>query len=62
MTVKEMRDLLGMSQKAFAEMYKIPKRTIEEWESGRRNPAPYILELLEYKVIRDKEGRERSAI
>lgn len=56
MTIKEMRDSLGLTQKAFAEKYGIPKRTIEDWEGGRRTPAPYILKLLERAVNEDKKS------
>lgn len=55
MTIKEMRKLLGLSQAAFADKYKIPKRTIEDWESNRRTPPDYVLALLERCVLMDKE-------
>ena len=48
--LKEMRQKLGLSQAKFAERYSIPKRTIENWESGLRKPPQYVLLLLE-KVI-----------
>lgn len=50
MTIKELRELTGLTQARFAEKYKIKKRTLENWEEGTRNPPPYVLELLE-KVI-----------
>jgi DNA-binding transcriptional regulator YiaG len=28
----------------------IPKRTIEDWEAGRRKPAEYIEKLIDYKL------------
>lgn len=36
MTVKEMRLKLDMTQEMFSQRYNIPKRTIENWESGKR--------------------------
>ena len=58
MTVKDLRTASGMTQKAFAEYFGIPKRTIEDWES--QNPGaktarclPYVLSLLEYKLRRE---------
>lgn len=53
MTVKELRQLTGLSQKAFGEKYHIPKRTVENWESGQRNPSETIIYLLERAVKED---------
>ena len=50
MTVKEMREKLDLTQEAFARRYNIPKRTIENWESGKRKPPAYVLEMLENAV------------
>lgn len=53
MTVKELRTATGMTQKAFAEYFEIPKRTIENWEGGKRECPAYLLELMEYKLRRE---------
>ena len=53
-TVRELRDLSGMTQKAFAEYFGISKRNIEEWESGRRKCSDYLYDLMKYKL--KKEG------
>lgn len=53
MTVKDLRTASGMTQKAFAEYFGIPKRTIENWEGGKRDAADYLLTLLEYKLRRE---------
>ena len=50
MTIKEIRTACGMTQKDFAEKLKIPKRTIEEWEYGRRKPPDYIAPLIEFRM------------
>lgn len=41
-TVKEIRAATGLSQARFAEAYCIPRRTLEDWETGKREPPPYI--------------------
>lgn len=51
--IKNLRASTGLSQAKFAEAYHIPKRTIEEWECGRRKPPDYVLELLTFKVQYD---------
>lgn len=50
MTFKELRQRSGMTQEKFAKYFKIPKRTIEDWERGARKIAPYLLALMEYKL------------
>lgn len=50
MSFKELRELTGLSRAAFSREYHIPIRTIEDWESERRNPPEYVLELLEFKI------------
>ena len=55
MTIKELRTKSGMTQKAFAEYFGIPKRTLEEWEGDRRKCADYLLNLMQYKL--EKENK-----
>ena len=40
--LKAARAVTGLSQQAMADQTLIPKRTIEEWEAGRRTPPPYV--------------------
>lgn len=39
-----------MSQKDFADFLKIPKRSIENWEQGKRQAPEYLCELIEFYV------------
>lgn len=52
-TVKELRELLLMSQAEFSRVTGIPKRTLENWEEGKRTPPIYVLKLLEYFVTNE---------
>lgn len=52
MTIKELRMITGLSQKAFGEKYHIPKRSIENWEGGQRAASDTILYLLT-RVVRE---------
>lgn len=54
MTVKELRQASGMTQKAFSEYFGISKRAVEQWEGGQRKCPDYLLELMRYKL--EKEG------
>lgn len=57
MTIKEIRDLLGISRAEFGRRYHIPTRTLEAWEKGERIPPGYVVELLERVVKEDYKKR-----
>ena len=44
--VKKTRNKLKMSQKAFAEVLGVSKRTVEAWETGKTNPTPTAKKLI----------------
>lgn len=54
MTLKELRQASGMTQKAFAEYFEIPHRTIQNWEGGQRQCPQYLLKLMEYKLEKEQ--------
>lgn len=56
--VKEIRQRTGLSQERFCELYALPKRTLENWESGKRRPPEYVINLLERAVDHDLEIKE----
>ena len=47
---KTLRKVYGLTQAKMSEITGIPKRTIEDWENGRRKPAEYMLDLVESKL------------
>ena len=47
MTVRDIRQHLGLTQAAFAERFCVPRRTIENWEYKNKIPTYYILALAE---------------
>ena len=50
--VKSLREITGLTQRDFAGKYDINRRTIEEWEVGRRVAPNYVWALLE-RVVRE---------
>lgn len=50
LTVRNIRQHTGLSQAAFAQRFCIPRRTVEDWESGRNGCAPYLRLLLAQAV------------
>lgn len=53
MTIKELRELTGLSQSKFANKYHITLRQLQSWEQGFRNTPECILYLLERCVRED---------
>ena len=51
MTIKEARKNAGLTQAKMSELLEIPKRTIGDWETGKRKPPAYVEKL----VIRELE-------
>lgn len=50
--IKEKRNQIGWSQAAMSACLKIPKRTIENWESGVSTPPPYVESLIVNEIDR----------
>ncbi len=44
--VKQVRKQARLTQKAMSELFKIPYRTISDWERGLRNPPEWVCLLL----------------
>jgi DNA-binding transcriptional regulator YiaG len=53
MTFKELRALSRMTFKSFSEYFEIPVRTLQDWEYGKRVPAPYLMNLMVYKLKKE---------
>lgn len=53
--LKEIRKRTGLTQKQFGEIYKIPYRTIQNWENCVREMKDYEFELLHRCISTDEE-------
>ena len=53
-SIKELREKTGMSPTVFSTYFEIPYRTLHHWEVGTRECPPYLMKLMEYKLM--KEG------
>ena len=58
MTIREMRNILGDTQSEFSARYGIPFRTIQNWETGKRIPPDYVINLLQMRVDVDAKNRK----
>lgn len=55
--IKALRESTGLTQRAFAELLGIPKRSIENWEGGVSEPPEYVVRLIAfYLAHKEKEG------
>ena len=44
--VRALRERLGLTQEEFAQRYRLPLRSLQEWEQWRKRPAPGTMTLL----------------
>ena len=51
--LNELIQTSGMNLKQFARYFKIPYRTIQNWNLGIRPCPGYLLELMEYKLNKE---------
>ena len=58
MTLKELRTATGMTQKQFGEYFGISHRTIQNWEGGQRECPKHLLELMIYKLEKEKKLKQ----
>lgn len=47
MTIREIRTSFNLTQKQLSDLTGIPRRTIEDWESGRRNPPDWLPKMVQ---------------
>ena len=53
--LKELRKETGLSQTKFAERFKIPLMTIQDWEYGKREIRSYIIDMMCRIIELEKE-------
>jgi predicted nucleotidyltransferase len=59
--IKEARAEYHVTQKELSEITEIPQRTIENWESGKRKPSPWVKKLID-SHLRQFPKNERGII
>ena len=48
--IRAIRKRTGLSQIAFCKAYEIPRRTLQDWEAGRRIPPVYLLKMMDLAI------------
>lgn len=54
MKISELRHLVNMSQRSFAEYFGIPIGTLRNWEQEISNPPEYVFQMIVNSIRRDK--------
>lgn len=47
MDIKEFRKRTGLNQRAFADYFGVPLRSLQEWEQERKSPPEYVFAMME---------------
>lgn len=55
--VSKLRELTGMTRRAFADYFEIPYRTVEDWEKKKSTCSSYLYKLMVYR-LRNELGLE----
>ena len=58
MNIKQLREITGLTQQKFGERFKIPLRSVQNWESGQRQPPEYVPRLIEMQLILENENEQ----
>jgi DNA-binding transcriptional regulator YiaG len=56
---RKIRERIGLTQEEFANRYRLPLRTVQEWEQGRKQPSEPARVLL-FAISRDPKALERA--
>ncbi len=51
MDIKQMRASLGLTFRAFSELYSIPSRTVQDWEYGKNKAPEYVRKFVSYTIL-----------
>ena len=54
MNFKDILKMTGLKMTEFSEYFKIPYRTIQQWNAGTSNPPEYVLALLKESIEHDR--------
>jgi DNA-binding transcriptional regulator YiaG len=55
----ETRKETGMNRKEFADYFRIPYRTVQDWELGKRQMPEYLLRLIKFRVDAENEKKNK---
>lgn len=60
--MKELRELLGLTQKEYALKFGFNLRTLQQWEQGRASTPVYLIPLVKRVIELESENAKLSKI
>jgi DNA-binding transcriptional regulator YiaG len=57
-SIKEICQKYGLNQTQLAKRFGIPLRTVQNWHEGKREPAPYLIPMIEEILTADRDRKE----
>ena len=60
-TIRDARRLAGLSQQGVTDTLGIPKRTLQDWESGKRTPPGWAEALVVEKLEEIAQGNKKNS-
>jgi len=59
-TIKDARQAAGLSQQGVTDALGIPRRTLQDWEAGKRTPPGWAEALVVEKLKRIAQGNQAA--
>ena len=56
--IKELRKSTGLSQRRFADKFKIPVANVQTWEQGINKPLDYVVYMIQTILEQEKKIEE----
>lgn len=60
-TIREARQAAGLSQQGVTDTLGIPKRTLQDWESGKRTPPGWAAALVIEKLGKIAQANKKNS-
>lgn len=58
--IRALRAETGLTQAGFSAALGIPRRTIQNWETGERECPAYVIDLIAYRIKHDMNLRKKG--
>lgn len=58
--IRALRAETGLTQAGFSAVLGIPRRTIQNWETGERECPAYVIDLIAFRIKHDMNLRKKG--
>lgn len=60
MSIHDLREFIGRSRTEMSRQYRIPLRSLENWDAGNRVPPEYVATLIAYAIFVESFSRKEE--